>query len=121
MHAEILKLAACIGDSFSTDIFLTVSGKEHSGITSGLTAISNEGFLIITKDIITFVHDKIREATYTLISKEEKANQWKPSGMKPTGDNQPPSKNCKSKRSLQERDRGRFYRGSFVGRKPTSW
>ncbi|MBK9498447.1 MAG: AAA family ATPase [Leptospiraceae bacterium] len=73
LQAEILKLAACIGDSFSIEVFFLVSGKQQESIANELTSISNEGFLIVTKNIITFVHDKIREATYTLINNEERA------------------------------------------------
>ena len=47
-QAEILKLAACVGDSFRSDIFLTISSKDYDQIISELTVISNEGFLIIT-------------------------------------------------------------------------
>lgn len=72
-QAETLKLAACIGDSFQAEILFLVSDKEREVVNEELTTISNEGFLIVTKNIVRFVHDKVREATYTLISEYEKS------------------------------------------------
>lgn len=72
-QAETLKLAACIGDSFQTEILFLVSEKDREVVNEELTTISNDGFLIVTKNIVRFVHDKVREATYTLISEYEKS------------------------------------------------
>ncbi|HMW04383.1 MAG TPA: AAA family ATPase [Leptospiraceae bacterium] len=71
-QVETLKLAACIGDSFSSEILYMVSKKTRDVLTEELTKISNDGFLIISKNTIKFVHDKVREATYTLIGDAEK-------------------------------------------------
>ncbi|MDX1959097.1 MAG: serine/threonine-protein kinase PknK, partial [Leptospiraceae bacterium] len=70
---EILKLAACIGDWFRLDIFSQITSMPTEELNIEITNISNEGFFVINGNIVRFVHDKIREATYTLISEEEKA------------------------------------------------
>jgi predicted ATPase/GAF domain-containing protein/tRNA A-37 threonylcarbamoyl transferase component Bud32 len=70
---EILKLAACIGDWFRIDVFAQILDKPIEIINRELELISNEGFFLISGNITRFVHDKIREATYTLITADEKA------------------------------------------------
>ena len=70
---EILKLAACIGDTFETELLSQISGKSSGELKTELGQISNEGFLLIGGNTVKFVHDKIREATYSLISEEERA------------------------------------------------
>nr|MBP7284713.1 serine/threonine-protein kinase PknK [Leptospiraceae bacterium] len=72
---ELLKLAACVGDSFSLDTFIQLADKEIDMVNRELTTISNEGFLLLTQNQVRFVHDKVREATYSLISEEERANK----------------------------------------------
>ena len=70
---DILKLAACIGDWFRIDVFAEIVNKTLDTLVSELEQISNEGFFLISGNITRFVHDKIREATYTLLSEDEKA------------------------------------------------
>ncbi len=70
---DILKLAACIGDWFRIDVFAEIVNKPLGTLVSELEQISNEGFFLISENITRFVHDKIREATYTLLSEDEKA------------------------------------------------
>lgn len=69
---DIIKLAACIGDWFLIDIFSEISKKPKAELTIELIEISNEGFFIIAENIVRFVHDKIREAAYSLISEADK-------------------------------------------------
>lgn len=68
----LLKLASCIGDSFSLSILAGVSETSIEEVKLELIKISNEGFLFIRGDIIHFVHSKVREAIYSLISDEDK-------------------------------------------------
>ncbi|MBP7281409.1 MAG: AAA family ATPase [Leptospiraceae bacterium] len=69
---ELLKLAACVGDSFPLDTFFSLTDQEIDVVNQELTTISNEGFLLLTKEQVRFVHDKVREATYSLIGEEER-------------------------------------------------
>ena len=70
---EILKLAACIGDWFRIDVFAQILNKPIKEVNTELELISNDGFFLISGNVARFVHDKIREATYTLITADEKA------------------------------------------------
>ncbi len=70
---KILKLAACIGDWFKNDIFILIANIKKEELDKELILLSNEGFLLVNENITKFVHDKIREATYTLITEEEKS------------------------------------------------
>ena len=70
---EILKLAACIGSWFKQEVFFSILGKSESEAKRDLFHLANEGFLRLGEIDVNFVHDKIREATYTLISDIERS------------------------------------------------
>ncbi len=75
---SILKLAACIGNHFRMDVFAQVLGIPEKDSNLELAFIANEGFFLIGDNNARFVHDKIREATYTLITEEERVyNHYK--------------------------------------------
>jgi predicted ATPase/tRNA A-37 threonylcarbamoyl transferase component Bud32 len=75
---RVIKLAACIGDWFHNDVFLQIAEMSKDDFEKELKRISDDGFFINNGNITRFVHDKIREATYTLISKEEReTNHYK--------------------------------------------
>ena len=69
---QILKLAACIGNHFRMDVFAKVLGIPEKDSNLELAFLANEGFFLIGDNQARFVHDKIREATYTLITEEER-------------------------------------------------
>ncbi|HNM05607.1 MAG TPA: serine/threonine-protein kinase PknK, partial [Leptospiraceae bacterium] len=70
---RLLKLAACVGDWFRIDVFSEISSVSLDALNKDITELSNDGFLVVGGNIVKFVHDKIREAVYTLISEEEKS------------------------------------------------
>jgi predicted ATPase/tRNA A-37 threonylcarbamoyl transferase component Bud32/exonuclease VII small subunit len=70
---EKLKLAACIGSWFKQEVFFNILGKSESEAKHDLIHLANEGFLRLGEIDVNFVHDKIREATYTLISDTERS------------------------------------------------
>jgi len=70
---EKLKLAACIGSWFKQEVFFNILGKSQAEAKHDLIHLANEGFLRLGEMDVNFVHDKIREATYTLISDTEKS------------------------------------------------
>ncbi len=75
---KILKLAACIGNFFRMEVFANVLGIPEKDSNLELAFLCNEGFFLIGENQVKFVHDKIREATYTLITDEEKSlNHYK--------------------------------------------
>ncbi|HNE07461.1 MAG TPA: serine/threonine-protein kinase PknK, partial [Leptospiraceae bacterium] len=70
---EKLKLAACIGSWFKQEVFFKILDKTESEAKEDLLLLANEGFLRLGEFDVNFVHDKIREATYTLISETERS------------------------------------------------
>ena len=74
----ILKLAACIGNNFRMDVFAKVLGIPEKDSNLELAFLANEGFFLLGDNQARFVHDKIREATYTLITEEQRVqNHYK--------------------------------------------
>ncbi|TGN21047.1 protein kinase domain-containing protein [Leptospira idonii] len=70
---EILKLAACIGSWFKQEVYASIAGKPLSEVKQDLIDLANEEFFLLSETEVNFVHDKIQEATYTLISEEERS------------------------------------------------
>jgi len=87
---EVLKLAACLGERFEIETLAMVSEKSRretvvslqEPITVGLVSPSREGSKSIGRDVpgvagerninYRFSHDRIQQAAYSLVSKEEK-------------------------------------------------
>ncbi len=70
---RILKIAACVGDSFSADVLSEILSLNSDSLKEYITELSNDGFFSVGGNTARFVHDKIREAVYTLISEEERS------------------------------------------------
>lgn len=73
-NLEILKFAACVGSWFRIDVFLKIFGGEISKTKEALIFLSNEGFLRQNETEINFVHDKIKEAAYFLVTEDERSH-----------------------------------------------
>lgn len=90
---EVLKLAACIGDSFTLDILCIISEKHASLVASELYPALQAGFILSLNDSYCnpslfennqenlfnskaieykFIHDRFKEAAYSLIPNIEK-------------------------------------------------
>ena len=69
-----LKVAACFGIKIKESVVATLStGPEHSDIRDELDQVVREGFMIKSgTSNYKFVHDKVREAAYSLISENER-------------------------------------------------
>ncbi|MCK4797638.1 MAG: AAA family ATPase, partial [Spirochaetes bacterium] len=69
---NVIKLAACKGIKFYTDILALIYDKTEDDTFTDLKEAINEGLIIIIGKEAKFVHDRVREAAYSLIDTDER-------------------------------------------------
>ncbi len=69
-HLEILEFAACVGNWFKLDVFVHIINRPDYDVKGALINLTNEGYLKQNESEVNFIHDKIREAAYSLVSEE---------------------------------------------------
>jgi predicted ATPase/serine phosphatase RsbU (regulator of sigma subunit) len=69
---ETMKVACCLGIRFDLDILSGILQKLKAEVLEDLKEAINEGMLLKEKRTLSFVHNRILEATYSLLSKKEK-------------------------------------------------
>lgn len=69
---ELLKIAACIGNQFSSIVLGIIRKKEISEIQIDLFEALKEGFIIPAGENFRFSHDRIQQAVYSTIPDSEK-------------------------------------------------
>jgi PAS domain S-box-containing protein len=75
---QILQQAACIGARFNLEMLSIVYGKPANAALADLRPAFDETLIISSGSDIEFVHDRIQQAAYSLISEEErKAVHWR--------------------------------------------
>ncbi len=68
---QVMKAACCIGVKFYLDTLAKVCGEHEDETYEKLEYAINLGMILIKDKDTRFVHDKVREATYSLISENE--------------------------------------------------
>ncbi|MDB9312927.1 AAA family ATPase [Spirulina sp. CS-785/01] len=79
---ETLRLAACIGSTFDLPLLTQITQKSNQAIFADLKLAIDEGFILplteFEEDIIVshyrFEHDRIQQASYELIERQDKQN-----------------------------------------------
>ena len=69
---ELLKISACLGNSFDLKDLSHISKKSFDEIFGDLKSVITEDFFIIKDTTYSFSHDRIQEAAYSIIGEEEK-------------------------------------------------
>lgn len=78
---EILPMAACLGNRFSLDALALVRGQEREATLSDLREALDTGLLLPAIELATegelqtlrFLHDRVQQAAYSLLSEKEKS------------------------------------------------
>lgn len=68
---EVLKWAACIGSRFSLDVLSDMCGQSLEETASSLKPAIDEGLVLDLTFQLEFLHDRVRQAVYSLLSDEE--------------------------------------------------
>ncbi|MDI1451516.1 ATP-binding sensor histidine kinase [Polyangium sp. 6x1] len=70
---DAMKLAACVGNIAETGVLSMIDGCSESELHAALWEAIREGLVLRLENTYKFLHDRVREAAYSLIPEDERA------------------------------------------------
>ncbi len=77
---EALKMAACIGHGFDLRTLCSLMQTSPEQVLDDLSQVLEAGLLTLNGDRFSFLHDRIHEAAYTLVSEPERGRRHRAIG-----------------------------------------
>jgi predicted ATPase/signal transduction histidine kinase len=71
---EVLRVLACLGGRCSLPRLADFLGTDTGALSGDLLPAVEEGLIVLKSDSVRFIHDRIREAAYTLVSREDRGS-----------------------------------------------
>ena len=69
---NVLKILCCIGEKSSLTLLASIYGKSNEDTFEDLRQVMEEGIIILIDNSLKFVHDRVLEASYSLITEIER-------------------------------------------------